>query len=204
MQTMAFFVENAFYIIESIGIAAFAVSGIILARQKDFDLVGMYIIACVTAFGGGTLRDLILDRTPVYWISHSEYPLFILLLVTFFYVFPKIGIKEKWLTVPDALGIALFTISSSQIAMECNLSPTLVAIFATMSATFGGLIRDVSCNEIPMVYRKSSLYASVAFIGSVFYMCLLALTIDFGIASILSIFFTFFLRIFAIYFNWRL
>ncbi|MBT5953759.1 trimeric intracellular cation channel family protein [bacterium] len=204
MPTVSFFVENGFYIIESIGIASFAVSGIILARQKDFDLVGMYIIACVTAFGGGTLRDLILDRTPVYWISHSEYPLFILLLATFFYIFPKIGIKEKWLTIPDALGIALFTISSSQIAMEVNLSPTLVAIFATMSATFGGLIRDVSCHEIPMVYRKSSLYASVAFVGSVFYMCLLALNLEMGIASILSIIFTFFLRIIAIYFNWRL
>ena len=97
MPTVSFFVENGFYIIESIGIASFAVSGIILARQKDFDLVGMYIIACVTAFGGGTLRDLILDRTPVYWISHSEYPLFILLLATFFYIFPKTQIKYELL-----------------------------------------------------------------------------------------------------------
>ena len=75
------FTEQLFYGIETLGILAFALSGVILARQKDFDIVGVYIIAWVTAFGGGTIRDVILDIQPVYWIAHAEYPLMLLGLI---------------------------------------------------------------------------------------------------------------------------
>ena len=101
------FAEQLLYWIETLGILAFALSGVILARQKDFDIVGVYIIAWVTAFGGGTIRDVVLDIQPVYWIAHAEYPLMLLGLIIVISLLKKIQIKSSWLLVPDAMGMAL-------------------------------------------------------------------------------------------------
>ena len=108
------FAEQLLYWIETLGILAFALSGVILARQKDFDIVGVYIIAWVTAFGGGTIRDVVLDIQPVYWIAHAEYPLMLLGLIIVISLLKKIQIKSSWLLVPDAMGMALFAISTAQ------------------------------------------------------------------------------------------
>ena len=89
-----------FYLLESIGILSFFISGALLAKHKNFDPIGIYIIGFVTALGGGTLRDVILDRTPVYWIQHSEYPLLFVLLTAIIYLL-NVPIKDNHLLLPD-------------------------------------------------------------------------------------------------------
>jgi len=163
-------IANIFYIIETMGILSFALSGMILAKRKNFDPIGIYVIACVTAFGGGTLRDLILDAHPVYWISHSEYPAIILVFVLLAYFFKHIPIKPSWLFLPDSLGLSLFAITGARIAVEAGGSLITVGILATMTATFGGIIRDTLCQEIPVIFKKeTTLYASLAFFGGCLY-----------------------------------
>ncbi|RAP29446.1 hypothetical protein DID76_04115 [Candidatus Marinamargulisbacteria bacterium SCGC AG-414-C22] len=158
---------NGYYLIETIGIISFALSGVLSAKQKNFDAVGVYIVACVTAFGGGTIRDVILDIQPVYWISHAEYPLALLVMVIVFSLLKNFNIKENWLFVPDSIGLAFIATTSAQTAFEAELPFIVVAIIATIVACFGGIIRDILCQQVPAVFQRTTpIYASIAFGGS--------------------------------------
>ncbi len=199
------FSEHFFYIIESIGIISFALSGVILAKKKDFDIVGVYIIAWVTAFGGGTIRDVILDIQPVYWINHSEYPLIIFVIVVLLSLVKKIKVKSSWLIIPDTLGLSVFAITTAQMAQKSGYPTIIVAILATIVATFGGVLRDTLCKEIPMIFTKNqTLYASLAFLGACFYVGLTNLNYFTSstvvISSVSAIFIS---RLIAYKFNWR-
>lgn len=192
-----------FYLLESLGIVSFALSGMLMAEQKNFDPVGWYIIACVTAFGGGTLRDLILDNHPVYWISHWEYPVIIFWITALFYFISKIRIPYNGLIVTDTIGLALFTITGTQTALYSGHPATICMILAVIGATFGGLIRDVLCNEVPMIFQKVSFYASVSFVGSGLYILLLTLRTHQLTATILASLFIIIFRLLAYRYNWR-
>lgn len=199
------FAEQLLYWIETLGILAFALSGVILARQKDFDIVGVYIIAWVTAFGGGTIRDVVLDIQPVYWIAHAEYPLMLLGLIIVISLLKKIQIKSSWLLVPDAMGMALFAISTAQTAHQLGHPPIIVAILATIVASFGGVIRDSLCQDIPMIFQKgSTLYASLAFLGAYLYVGLVQAAIFSPVVTMaVSVSVIFIVRLLAIKFHWR-
>ena len=169
---MGFNIHHVFYWIESLGIISFALSGILLAKKKDFDIVGVYIIAWVTAFGGGTLRDVILDNQPVYWIEHAEYPLILLFIVIGISLFKSIKIKASWLFIPDAMGMSIFAVTTAKTAYHSGHPMIIIGLLSTIVATFGGVIRDSLCQEIPTVFKKqSTLYASLAFSGG----CLFAI-----------------------------
>ena len=99
--------DGVFYVIETLGIVSFAISGMMLAKKKDFDIVGVYIIGWVTSFGGGTIRDIMLDRQPLHWISHSEYPLMLLGLAILFSLIRRFRIQKNWLLVPLAIFLFL-------------------------------------------------------------------------------------------------
>ena len=199
--------EIIFYILETIGILAFAISGIITAKtNNDYDSVGIYIIALATAFGGGTIRDLILDKQPIYWISHPEYPLIILIVTLFTSYFFNFKFKEKWLFYPDSLGLALFTITAAQTAYELNFPIIIIAILATISATFGGILRDILCNKKPLLFHKdTTLYATVSFTGACFFVLLASVTtLTLSNIAILSFLFTFSFRILANKYNLKI
>ena len=196
-------ISTMFYILESIGIYSFALSGLILARSRNFDPVGMYIVALVTAFGGGTLRDLILDQHPVYWISHNEFPIIILGLTILYYLFTRIQIPPHTLIIPDALGLALFTISATQLSLSKNLPLFIVSLMAVMSATFGGLLRDVMCNDVPLIFKKTSLYASLTFLGSWLYIFIAPFFEAPLVATTLCVIFIFIARLISVRFNIR-
>ena len=156
--------EQFFYFIECLGILGFALSGAILAKQKKFDIVGVYIIACLTAFGGGTLRDIILDNHPVYWVSRSEFPFFLLIILIILSLKKPFPVHRHWLILPDAIGMAFFSITTAQSTHSDGYPIIIVAILSTLVATFGGIIRDTLCQEMPLIFRNdSSLYASIAF-----------------------------------------
>ena len=193
------------YIIESLGILTFAISGMLLAKKKDLDIVGIYMIGWITAFGGGIIRDVMLDIQPLYWMAHPEYPFILLILAVIMATLRTVRMKEKWLVIPDAMGMALFATATAQIAVDHGVSIIAVGILSTIVATFGGVIRDSLCQEIPLIFRKNStLYASIAFISG----CLYAWLVSGGILTTnLALIFissgAFIIRLLAYFKNWK-
>jgi uncharacterized membrane protein YeiH len=194
--------------IEIIGIIAFALTGIFEARKKGMDFVGVYSVAMITAFGGGSLRDIILDRHPLFWIEHYWYPLLLLGLS-----FLAVMIIDQILTrtkamglvlVLDALGLGLFSASGASVADQAGCHPFISSVIGVMTGVFGGVMRDIICNEIPYVFQRSELYATCAFAGAWSYLLVVRSTADEFAAVITCISVTLVLRMFAIRYKIRL
>ncbi len=183
-----------------------AVSGILEARKKQMDFVGVYSVALITAFGGGTLRDLLLDRRPLYWIQHHYYVIAIFGLCIVALYFTRGRILPQWaIDVPDALGLGLFTMTGAYYALEQQAPLFIASLFGVMTGVFGGVLRDVVCNEIPAVFSHStSLYATCSFAGSWIYLIGVQRGAPQLSATIAGIAATFLLRMLAIRFNLRL
>lgn len=134
------------YLLDLIGVAVFAVSGALAAGRKQMDLLGVAVIATVTAIGGGTLRDILLDRNPVFWIEDPTYLLVILAAAALTLLYARFHKPPRTsLLIADALGLALFTISGAQLAEEQKLSAVIVVLMGTITGTAGGVLRDVLC-----------------------------------------------------------
>lgn len=192
------------YILEFIGIISFALSGMIAAKEQGMDPVGLYFIACVTAFGGGTARDVILDNHPVYWIQHQEFPILILILaIIFAYVKPSEKLKEVHFLIPDAIGLGVFSVLGTKLALDYGSTEFIAVLLGVMTGTVGGVMRDALCNEIPHLFRKLQLYATCAFVGCWLYILLLMLTTE-AIALWACFVFIAVLRLLAMRFDWRL
>jgi len=190
--------------LEIFGILANALSGILEARRKHLDLVGVYVAAFVTAFGGGTLRDILLDRRPFFWVQHQEYALIILALAVLSFVTRWININPKLIAIPDALGLGLYAAVGASYALELNIPIFIASLMGVITAVFGGVIRDIICNEIPTIFRKSQLYATCAFIGCWVYLLLNNQQTDNVWALTACISVTFALRMLAIRYDWTL
>jgi len=190
------------YILDLFGVAVFAISGVLAAGRKSLDLLGVVIIAVVTAVGGGTTRDLLLDRHPIFWISDPTYLSVIIIaaLLTIWYTRYKQP-PEKALLLADALGLAVFTISGAQITQEIISNGVIVVIMATITGTVGGLIRDVLSNDIPLIMRKD-IYATAALAGATVYLLLQLMILDSTLNIILGMFVVIGLRLAAI--QWQL
>lgn len=165
--------------IEFLGIITFALSGIVEARRKRMDLVGVYTVALITAFGGGTLRDLCLDRTPLFWVANQSYAILILVLSVGAFLFSGlVRVPDRAVLLPDALGLGLFSIAGAGVALDTGTSPFIAALLGVMTGVFGGVIRDVICNEIPFIFRSRYLYATAAFLGCWLYMLLIGIGVE--------------------------
>jgi uncharacterized membrane protein YeiH len=170
-----------------IGVAVFAASGALAAVRRSLDPVGVLVLAIVTATGGGTLRDVLMDRHPIFWISS---PWFIgvsalAALATWLWI-RKFPPPERALQYADALGLAFFSIAGAQIAQAGGLAPFAATIMAAITGCAGGLIRDVLVAEIPLVFRQSELYVTACVAGVVLYFALAALRLPIELASILG------------------
>jgi uncharacterized membrane protein YeiH len=161
------------YLLDLLGVAVFAASGAMAAGRKRFDVLGVAVIATVTAIGGGTIRDVLLNRHPVFWIETPTYLLVILsaAALTLFYARWREP-PRKSLLIADALGLALFTISGAQVAEERGSSGVIVVVMATITGAAGGLLRDVLCGEVPVLLRQTDLYATAAIAGATMYLIL--------------------------------
>ncbi len=163
---------NWIYALDLIGTLVFAISGVLTAIDKKFDLVGSIIIGAVTAIGGGTIRDLLIGETPVGWMKDSNYFYVIILAVFISYLFKnKIQIFRRGMFLFDTIGIGLFTILGLQKTLNLELSIPVALIMGVVSAVFGGVIRDVLTNEIPLIFRKE-IYASACLLGGVVFIIL--------------------------------
>ena len=196
------------FFIELTAILVFAYSGMVHARKSGFDYVGVLTIALVSAFGGGTLRDILLGNHPLYWIAHWEFLIYILLLspvALYLLRLDKDFSSRRTLMLIDALGLGLFTASGVGIALEMK-TPVLPAVFiGVITATFGGVLRDLLSNQKPQLFQPSEpLYATCAFVGAWFYIAILRLDFLPPVALIVCIAVTFLLRALAIAFKLKL
>tara|TARA_R110000868_G_scaffold394797_3_gene666222 strand:+ start:214 stop:819 length:606 start_codon:yes stop_codon:yes gene_type:complete len=161
-----------YFIIDILGTIAFAISGVMVAMDKKLDLFGVFIIAFVTAVGGGTLRDLLIGNTPVAWLKDSTFLITILCAVIFAIVFrSKLKYVRRSLFLFDTIGIGLYTMVGIQKGLLIGLSPVMCIGLGTITASFGGVIRDILCNEIPVIFRKE-IYATACILGGVGYFLL--------------------------------
>ncbi|MDO4782682.1 MAG: trimeric intracellular cation channel family protein [Capnocytophaga felis] len=192
---------DLFYIVDLAGVFVFAISGALAAREKKLDLFGVFIIAFVTGLGGGTLRDVMMGRTPVFWM---QAPIYVGMIFggTFFAIIfrKKIHYLRKSLLLFDTIGIAFFSIIGTEIALSFSydLHPIIIISIAAMSACFGGVIRDILCNEIPIIFHKE-IYATPCVLGSLFYLGLREIDFfDDYVSSLVAIAFIIAFRLFAI------
>jgi uncharacterized membrane protein YeiH len=165
------------YWLDLLGVAVFAISGALAAGKKSLDLLGVVIIAVVTAVGGGTVRDLLLNRHPVFWIADPSYLAVIIMatLATIWYT-RHMDPPQKALLLADALGLAVFTITGAQITQAVVSSGVIVVIMAAITGTVGGLLRDVLTNKVPMILQRD-IYATAALAGATVYLLLFQLTL---------------------------
>jgi uncharacterized membrane protein YeiH len=159
------------YVLDLLGVAVFAVSGALAAGRRHLDLLGVGVLAITTAIGGGTLRDVLLDRHPIFWIEDPAYLVVILAAAgaTVLWVRRREP-PERALGVADAFGLGLFALSGAQIAQEAGLSPLLVVLMATMTGSAGGVLRDVLANVTPLLIRPGELYATTCIVGTAVYL----------------------------------
>lgn len=193
------------YSLEMIGVVAFAISGMIAARSKNMDPVGVFTIAFVTALGGGTLRDLIMDNHPLYWIKHESQPILILgMAIIFSYWHRMSRIKESRIVLPDAIGLGIFTILGAQLALDLGHSWFIASMLGVMTGTFGGALRDTLSNEVPFIFRKDQIYASISFAGCWLYFVCQWLLESESIALTIGLLFIVIVRLAAVRFDIRL
>ncbi len=192
------------YLFDLLGVAIFAISGALAAGRKGLDFLGVIIIAMVTAIGGGTMRDLLLDRHPVFWITDPAYLIVIAVAAVCTLVFVRTHTPPlNALLLADALGLAVFTIIGAQIAEAAGVSPGIVVIMATMTGVAGGVIRDVLSNEVPLILRRD-LYATAAIAGAIVYLLAQGGGMDVRLASVMGMATVALLRLLAIFKGLRL
>jgi uncharacterized membrane protein YeiH len=160
--------SNAQVAIEAMATVAFALSGLIEGARKRLDAVGVCVVAGLTAFGGGTLRDILLDRRPFFWVEHAAWLWALIALCIGAMTFMRaqhLEPTERAMQWPDALGLGLFAANGTQIALDAAMPSIVAVLMGMVTAVFGGVIRDIVCNEIPKAFRDHRPYAICAFVG---------------------------------------
>ena len=157
-------------VIDILGTIAFAMSGALTAMRKKLDVFGILIIALVTSVGGGTLRDILIGKTPVSWMLNMTF-VYVIISATIVAIFFRGYLKyvRRSLFLFDTIGIALYTIAGVQLSIAAGLHPVVCVILGTISACFGGVLRDILCNEIPIIFHKE-IYATICLLGGSVYL----------------------------------
>ncbi len=177
------------YILSLIGVSVFAVSGALAAGNKNYDWIGVFAIAFVTAVGGGTLRDLLLNRSAVFWVADPNYLWTVLISTVLILIYAKYFQPPfNLLLSADAFGLALFSISGAQIAEQYSSAGIVIVLMGVITGAVGGVIRDVLTQEAPLVFSpKENLYSSAAMIGIICYLFSKTLGVGGTTASLIGI-----------------
>ena len=187
--------------IDILGTIAFAISGVLVAMNKRMDPFGVFIIAFVTAVGGGTLRDLLIGSTPVFWMKDMTF-IYVITAAVFTAVVFRNQIKHlrKSLFLFDTIGIGLYTVIGIEKGLNADLHPIICIALGTMSACFGGVIRDILCNEIPVIFRKE-VYATTCIFGGITYFILREFIGDQNLIFVISLSIVIIARLLAVVFK---
>lgn len=192
------------YLFNMIGVIACAVAGTIVAKRKSGDVLGAIFIAFVAAIGGGSVRDILLDNHPIFWMVQPSYLIVITVtsLVTqvFFHYVEKI---DKPLRLFDALGAAAFTVIGIEVALAHNAIPIVAILMGITTATAGGIMRDIICNDMPILLRRE-IYITPCLIGAIIYFVLSYIGIAEGVKQLIVVAVIFTVRMLAVYRDWQL
>ena len=163
---------NIIYSLDLLGTFTFAISGALSAANKKFDIFGALFIGFITAVGGGTIRDLVLGNTPVFWIKDINYLLPILISVLLVFIFTKKIVRfRNPLLFFDAIGIGVFTLIGIQKSINFNILPVFSILLGVITAVMGGIFRDIFCHEIPLIFHKE-IYATACLLGGIVFFIL--------------------------------
>lgn len=192
------------YLLEMLGTAAFAVSGALAASRKNMDIFGFCVLALMPAVGGGTIRDIIIDRVPVFWIDDTRFVVVAIVaaLVVFFTSY-EAGSRRRILVWMDALGLALFAALGTEICLKHGTGPLVAIMLGVTTAVTGGMIRDIICNEIPLILSRE-IYATAALVAALVYVLADAAGLAQQIALLVAVIVGFTLRALAIVYDWSL
>jgi uncharacterized membrane protein YeiH len=193
--------------LEALATLAFALSGLLAAARQRLDAVGVCFVTGLAAFGGGTLRDVLLDRRPFFWVQHALWLWALLALCVaamFFLRRRHFALTERAMQWPDAVGLGLFSASGTQIALAQGLPAIVAVLMGVVTAVLGGVLRDIVLNEIPTAFRDHRPYAVCAFVGGWVLVGALALGLADSLAVLLAAAVAFGLRAAALASGWRL
>lgn len=194
-------------LLELLATGAFALSGVLEAARKRMDIVGVCVVACLAAFGGGTLRDVLLDHRPFFWVRHQAVLIGVLALAIIAISLLRqrhFELTERAILWPDAVGLGLFCASGVHLASTLGTPPLVAIVMGVVTGIFGGVLRDMVCNEIPATLKDHRPYAVCAVAGGTVYAALSALGSEDWVAISVCALSTFGLRAAAIRLNWSL
>lgn len=198
------FPDILLYILDMIGVIACAIAGTLLAQHKGFDFAGCILVSMVNAIGGGALRDMALDRHPLFWMTDLNYLTIItvtsLILQIFFHLYHKI---DNALKLFDAIGLAAFSVIGFQVALSQDMSALIAIMMGVWTAIIGGLLRDIICNEIPLLLQRE-IYITASVVGSVMYLLLEHWGVKAELNEFIMLGVIFVVRMLALRFDWHL
>ncbi|MEQ3661363.1 MAG: trimeric intracellular cation channel family protein [Flavobacterium sp.] len=193
-----------FQFLDIIGTLAFAISGALTGWHKKLDPFGVFIIAFVTALGGGTLRDVLIGKAPVGWVLDLTY-VYIIILGFIATIILKTRLEKLRISLFlfDTIGLGIFTIIGIEKGIDVGLHPIICIALGTMTASFGGVIRDILCNEIPIIFRKE-IYATISICGGILFFMLNKLTLNTDVLYLVTSVFMIVFRLLAVKNKWYL
>lgn len=193
-----------FYTLEILGTLAFAFSGALAGFNKKMDVFGIFVVAFVTAMGGGMLRDVLIGNTPVVWMQDLTYLLIITIGAIVALIFRKKLIYfRKSLFLFDSIGLGIFTIIGIEKGIEAGLHPIVCITLGTMTACFGGVVRDILCNDIPVIFRKE-IYATICILGGIVFFFLKEINLTDDLIYLFTSLLIIAIRLIVVLKKWRL
>ena len=193
-----------FNLLDLIGTLAFAISGALVSIDKKMDLFGVFIITFVTALGGGTLRDVMIGRTPVGWMLNIDYIYVIITGFILTLLFKQLIEKFKiYLFIFDTIGLGVFTLIGLEKGINIGLHPIICIALGTMTACFGGVIRDILCAEIPVIFKKE-IYATICILGGIVFFILRKFNLNSDVLYLTTSLVIISVRVMAVKFKWYL
>ncbi len=189
------------YLLDLSAVAVCAITATLEARRRELDWFGVVVIAVIAGIGGGTLRDILLGRLPVYWIHDPIYVVVGATAATFaFFLGRHLRLPKNFFLIPDAVGLALFTVIGTSIAIQLGTPWLIAALMGVITGVFGGVIRDILCNEIPLIFR-TDIYATASLAGASILIALDSYSVDHNLAIWLSMVCIIVIRLAAIHWH---